>query len=142
MNTGVGFGLLRRMGSDDRPNPRDIVIYETLPNTLPRVAGIIRTEPQTPLSHVNLRAVQDAAPNAYINRVLQQTKVLNLIGSYVRYEVTETGHSLRSATKGGSRCPLRFVPARTNADPRAGFHRNHHHTPQSGRLRQLGRLPV
>ena len=99
LNTGVGFGLLRRMGSDDRPNPRDIVIYETLPNNLPRVAGIISTEPQTPLSHVNLRAVQDAAPNAYINRVLQQTKVLNLIGSYVRYEVTETGHSLRSATK-------------------------------------------
>ena len=43
------------MSLDERPYPRDIVIYDTLPNDLPRVAGIMTTVPQTPLSHVNLR---------------------------------------------------------------------------------------
>ena len=66
LNEGEGYGFLREMGLDERPNPRDVVIYETLPNDLPRVAGIITTVPQTPLSHVNLRAVQDDIPNAFI----------------------------------------------------------------------------
>ena len=66
LNQGEGYGLLRVMEPDERPNPRDVVIYESLPNELPRVAGIITTVPQTPLSHVNLRAVQDGVPNAFI----------------------------------------------------------------------------
>ncbi|WP_419916314.1 hypothetical protein [Candidatus Poriferisodalis sp.] len=41
LNAGVGYGYLRVMSPEERPNPRDVVIYETLPNDLPRVAGII-----------------------------------------------------------------------------------------------------
>ncbi len=67
-----------------------------MPNELPRVAGIITTVPQTPLSHVNLRAVQDGIPNAYIR---DDAAVAPLIGSYVRYEVTDSGWDLRAATK-------------------------------------------
>ena len=66
LNLGEGYGLLQVLDPDDRPHPRNIVIYEALPNELPRVAGIITTVPQTPLSHVNLRAVQNGIPNAYI----------------------------------------------------------------------------
>ena len=54
------------------PHPRDIVIYEALPNELPRVAGIITTVPQTRLSHVNLRAMQDGVPNAFIRDALDR----------------------------------------------------------------------
>ena len=43
LNTGVGFGRLRVMDAEGRPHPREIVIYETVPNELPRVAGIITT---------------------------------------------------------------------------------------------------
>ena len=50
LNAGEGFGRLQALEPDDRPNPRDIVLYETLPNELSRVAGIISTQPQTPLS--------------------------------------------------------------------------------------------
>ena len=57
LNPGKGFGRLQKLNPDDRPHPRDIVLYEALPNELPRVAGIISTAPQTPLSHINLRAV-------------------------------------------------------------------------------------
>ena len=76
----MGFGLLQGHGLEERPNPRDIVIYEALPNEMPRVAGIITTVPQTPLSHVNLRAIQDRVPNAYIEGALQDPIIAGLVG--------------------------------------------------------------
>ena len=99
LNPGEGYGRLRVMEADERPNPRDVVIYEALPNELPRVAGIISTVPQTPLSHVNLRAVQDRVPNAFIRNALDDPAVKPLIGKYVRYTVTEDGWTLRAATR-------------------------------------------
>ena len=98
LNPGEGYGLLRVMEPDDRPNPRDIVIYEALPNELPRVAGIISTVPQTPLSHVNLRAVQDGVPNSFIRDALDNTGIDDLVDSHVHYTVTEDGWTLRAAT--------------------------------------------
>ena len=98
LNTGKGYGLLRVAGPDDRPHPHDIVIYGALPNNLARVAGIISTEPQTPLSHVNLRAVQDGVPNAFIRDALDDTDIASLVDSYVYYKVTEDGWTLRAAT--------------------------------------------
>ena len=86
LNEAVGFGLLRVLEPDERPSLRDVVIYEALPNNLPRVAGIISTVPQTPLSHVNLRAIQDGIPNAYIRDALDNNNIESLIGSFVRYE--------------------------------------------------------
>ena len=98
MNPEVGYGRLQLLEPDDRPHPRDIVIYETLPNELPRVAGVVTTVPQTPLSHVNLRAIQNQIPNAYIRDATTQSEIADLIGGYVRYEVTETGWEMRAAT--------------------------------------------
>ena len=99
LNPGEGYGLLRVMDPDERPHPRDIVIYEALPNELPRIAGIVSTVPQTPLSHVNLRAVQDGVPNAYIRDALDNNAIADLLGSYVRYTVTENGWDIRAATR-------------------------------------------
>ena len=98
LNPAVGFGRLRVMDPDDRPHPREVVIYETVPNELPRVAGVITTVRQTPLSHVNLRAAQDGVPNAYVRDLLKDPDVAVLVGGFVRYEVTATEWSLRAAT--------------------------------------------
>ena len=98
LNPGEGYGLLRIMDPDERPHPRDVVIYEALPNELPRVAGIVSTVPQTLLSHVNLRAVQDGIPNAFIRDALDDDAINNLIDHYVHYTVTATGYSIRAAT--------------------------------------------
>ena len=98
LNQAAGYGLLRELDADERPHPRDVVIYQALPNELPRVAGIISTVPQTPLSHVNLRATQDGVPNAFIADALENDDVSNLIGSHVYYQVTDTGYTLRAAT--------------------------------------------
>ena len=99
INKAEGYGLLRSMDLEDSPNPRDVVIYEALPNELPRVAGIITTVAQTPLSHVNLRAVQDGVPNAFIRGALDKPDINALIGHYVQYTVTADGYTIRAATK-------------------------------------------
>ncbi len=99
LNQGTGYGYLRVMGQDERPNPRDIVIYESLPNDLPRVAGIITTVAQTPLSHVNLRALQDRVPNAFVRDALDDTTIDSLIDSHVRYTVTRSGYTIGAAAR-------------------------------------------
>ena len=99
LNFGEGYGRLRVMSLDERPNPRDIVIYESLPNDLPRVAGIITTVPQTPLSHVNLRAIQDRVPNSFIRGALEVEEIDDLTDSYVHYRVTQDGYEISAATK-------------------------------------------
>lgn len=45
-------------------SPRHIVIFEEVPDRVPPVGGIITLEGQTPLSHVNLLAVNRGTPNA------------------------------------------------------------------------------
>ena len=99
LNAGEGYGRLQVLEPDDRPNPRDIVLYETLPNELSRAAGIISTQPQTPLSHVNLRAKQDQIPNAFIRDALDNAEISSLVGQYAYYRVTENAFELRAATK-------------------------------------------
>ena len=99
LNEEEGYGLLRALDPGERPNPRDVVIYEVLPNELPRLAGIISTVPQTPLSHVNLRAMQDAIPNAYIRAALDRPDIADLIGAHVHYTVDAAGYSIRAVTK-------------------------------------------
>lgn len=98
LNTAEGFGYLRSMPPDERPRARDVVLYESLPNEMPRVAGIITSFRQTPLSHVNLRAVQDGVPNAYIKGASGNPEIVGLIGKYVRYNVTPDGYQLSEAT--------------------------------------------
>ena len=135
LNPGEGYGLLRVMGAGERAGPRDVVIYETLPNELPRVAGIVTTVPQTPLTHVNLRAVQDGIPNAFIQGAVEDTDIALLIDGYVHYTVTESGYTIRAATPRGSRCPLRVFASRSGADAAAGPLGHRDHPPHGSRLR-------
>lgn len=96
-NQTEGYGLLREMDLDDRPNSRDVVLYEALPNEMPRVAGIITTVPQTPLSHVNLRAIQDRVPNAYIRNAANDDNIESLIDKYVYFNVSQNNYTIREA---------------------------------------------
>ena len=98
LNPAASFGRLRSMTVEERPTPRDIVLYKTLPNEMPRVAGIITGVRQTPLSHVNLRAIQDQVPNAFIAEAWKNRKIAPLIGKYVYYRVDVDGFELREAT--------------------------------------------
>ncbi len=99
LNLAEGYGLLRIMDLHERPNPRDIVIFEALPNELSRVGGIISTVPQTPLSHVNLRAIQDNVPNAFIADALMNPEITSLIGKYVYYKIDRDGYIIEETTR-------------------------------------------
>lgn len=119
MNAATGYGLLRAMQPGERPNPRDIVIYQTLPNELSRVAGIITSVPQTPLSHVNLRAVQDDIPNAFVRGALDDPQIADLLGAYVRYTVVADSWTLTSASPAEVEAHYASVrPAETQAPQR------------------------
>ncbi len=98
LNQAASFGLLRVLELDERPTPRDIVICKILPNEMPRVAGVITGVRQTPLSHVNLRAIQDKVPNAFIAKAWENASIAPLIGKYVYYAVNADGFEIREAT--------------------------------------------
>ncbi len=98
LNIAEGFGKLRVYDNELRSSPRDILICPTLPNEMPRVAGVITEARQTPLSHVNLRAIQDKVPNAFIKDARQLEDISSLIGKDVFYEVTSQGYRIRSAS--------------------------------------------
>ena len=98
LNQATAFGRLRVLALDERPTPRDIVICKTLPNEMPRVAGVITGVRQTPLSHVNLRAIQDKVPNAFIAEAWENKEIALLIGKYVYYKVDADGFQIREAT--------------------------------------------
>jgi hypothetical protein len=94
-----GYGFFKHMEDlSETPGSRDIVLYDALPNSLPRVGGIITSVIQTPLSHVNLRAIQDNVPNAYIADPLAIDSIANLIGSYIYYKVENETFQIREAT--------------------------------------------
>ena len=75
------------------------MIFQTIPNDINLTAGVITEVPQTPLSHVNLRAQQNQIPNAYIDSASTISEIMPLLGEYVRYEVTPDGYVLTPATQ-------------------------------------------
>ena len=99
LNIAESFGRLQLLEDIERPSPRDIVLCKKLPNEMTRVAGIITGVRQTPLSHVNLRAIQDKVPNAFISEAWKNKLIISLIGKYIYYKVSPDGYEIREATQ-------------------------------------------
>ena len=102
LNLGEGYGVMRVVGAsspDLRPaTVRDVIVFETLPNDLPHVGGVISETPQTPLSHINLKAKQNDTPNAFVRVASTHPRIVPLVDELVRYEVTPDGFELEPAT--------------------------------------------
>ena len=98
LNPGVGFGRLNLYDGSTPLSVRDVVIFRTLPNEITRTAGIITEAPQTPLSHINLKAKQNNTPNAYIKGASLDPRIAPLLGKYVRFEPLADGFTIREAT--------------------------------------------
>lgn len=93
-----GFGYFREVAAGQIPSATDIVLYNALPNNLPRVGGIITSVIQTPLSHVNLRAIQDGVPNCYIKNPLDIDSIADLLDHYIYFRVEQGTYFIREAT--------------------------------------------
>jgi hypothetical protein len=98
LHPGEAYGRLRRAGGTDVLSRRDIAVFRTLPNTLGHVAGILTAVPQTPLSHVNLKARQNHTPNAYVRDAWTDPVILALEGTHVHLVVEPEGYRLAPAT--------------------------------------------
>ena len=98
LNPGEGYGRLRVVNGTETLSVRDVVIFRNIPNDLTHVAGIITEIPQTPLSHVNLKAMQNNTPNAYIKDASSNPDIAPLIGQNVYYRVDRDGFEMRAAS--------------------------------------------
>lgn len=100
LNLGEGFGVLSAIdpAAARPPTIRDVALFTTLPNDLGHVAGVISATPQTPLSHINLKAKQNDTPNAYVRGAATDPRIAALLGKVVRYAVTPDDFELEEAT--------------------------------------------
>lgn len=101
LNIGTAIGRVRFVdGKAKRPlTATDIAVFKHLPNDLTRIAGVISESPQTPLSHVNLRARQHGIPNAYLKNALSNLELLALENKIARLDVTAESLTIRAATQ-------------------------------------------
>jgi len=99
LNLGESYGLLRVIESDDVITAKDIVILKTAPNDLTHVAGIITETPQTPLSHINLKAKQNNTPNIYIKNASTHPDIVPFIVQYVHFQITSDGFIIKAANQ-------------------------------------------
>ena len=100
LNLGEGYGVLSAIdpAASRPPTVRDVALFQTLPNDLGHVAGVISATPQTPLSHINLKAKQNDTPNAYVRGGATDPRIAPLHGQVVRYSVTPDDFELEAAT--------------------------------------------
>jgi pyruvate, water dikinase len=94
LNPGTACGILIDGSSSGTYSARDIVVFRTIPNDISHVAGIITTIPQTPLSHINLKAIQNHTPNVYIPGFTEAQEFRSLLGKYVRLTALPGGYSI------------------------------------------------
>ena len=76
--------------------PDDIIVAPTGPVTLPPIAGLITTQPSTPLSHINLRAKSLGLPTAYIRDAAVRFKRYE--GKWVVFETQPEQYLIGAAT--------------------------------------------
>ena len=100
LTPGDAVGVLRRVGSGgvDAVGPDDIAIFDHLPQRLPPVAGVITLAPQTPLSHVNLRARNRGTPNLYARSLAALPGADALVGQLVHLSASERRIHIRPIT--------------------------------------------
>jgi len=99
MHQREAFGRLRLATDSGTLSTRDIVIFSSLPNDLTHIAGIITEVPQTPLSHVNLKAQQNDTPNAFIANASTHPDIAPFLGQNIYYRVDPEGFKIRLATQ-------------------------------------------
>lgn len=96
---GVAVGVLRVVDeAAPPPTASDIVVLARTPGELGPVAGIIATEPCTPLSPLAMQARRHATPCAYVAGAATPAELTALRDRLVRLELTAGALHVRAAT--------------------------------------------
>jgi rifampicin phosphotransferase len=100
MNTARGVGrihVIDKLDDTVEIGYNEILVLKEVPIQLPPVAGIIVSEPSTPLSHINLLARGWGVPNAYIKNAHELFKDLDTY--WVEFETKLDRYTIRRADK-------------------------------------------
>lgn len=91
LNPGSTTGILRFYDRDDVDGNytpfRDLVVLDAVPNDISIVAGIITSEFQTPLAHINVLSVNRGTPNMALRGASDNAELRALEGKWVSLTV-------------------------------------------------------
>ncbi len=101
LNTAKGIGRIHiikgKIDDTVEVGYNEILVLDEMPLNLPPVAGIIISQPSTPLSHINLLAKGWGVPNAYIKNADELFKQYDTW--WVEFETNLTDYKIRRADK-------------------------------------------
>lgn len=98
LNLARGIGrvhVIAKLDEHVEIGSNEILVLDEVPIQLPPVAGIITSQPSTPLSHINLLAKGWGVPNAYIKNAHELLKQHD--GWWVSFETRRDGYSIKRA---------------------------------------------
>lgn len=102
LNISENYGYLKKVNIDDVKEysftRRDILLTNGIPVALPVVAGVITSEFQTPLSHVNVLSYNRGTPNMALRTAYTDADIKDLENKLVHFKVEADTFFLRSAT--------------------------------------------
>ncbi|MGI8836566.1 MAG: PEP/pyruvate-binding domain-containing protein [Pyrinomonadaceae bacterium] len=98
LNVAKGLGrihVIRKLDEHVEIGFNEILVLDEVPLQLPPVAGVITSQPSTPLSHINLLAKGWGIPNAYIKNAHELLKQYD--GWWVTFETRRDNYSIKRA---------------------------------------------
>src|SRR5678816_1275653 len=98
LNIAKGIGrihIISKLDDHVEIGSNEILILDEVPVQLPPVAGIITSQPSTPLSHINLLAKGWGIPNAYIKNAKELLKQYD--GWWVAFETNRDNYTIKRA---------------------------------------------
>lgn len=101
LNLTENYGYLRKVDieelEDNYLGRNDLILTNGIPNDLAVVAGIITTEFQTPLSHINVLSHSRNTPNMALRDGWDNKKLNGLVDELVYIKVTADNYEIRKA---------------------------------------------
>lgn len=98
LNVAKGLGrihIIPKLDDHVEIGSNEILVLDEVPVNLPPVAGIITSQPSTPLSHINLLAKGWGIPNAYIRNAKELLKQYD--GWWVSFETLREKYTIKRA---------------------------------------------
>ena len=98
LNIAKGLGrihIINKLDDHVEIGFNEILVLDEVPVQLPPVAGIITSQPSTPLSHINLLAKGWGIPNAYIKNAKELFKQYD--GWWVSFETLRENYTIKRA---------------------------------------------
>jgi rifampicin phosphotransferase len=98
LNIAKGLGrihIIPKLDEHVEIGSNEILVLDEVPIQLPPVAGIITSQPSTPLSHINLLAKGWGIPNAYIKNAKELLKQYD--GWWVSFETLRENYTIKRA---------------------------------------------